>query len=177
MRQWLRSLTINPGKKAGSSTASFNSLSPSPPNPNDKKEEETATAAKGSAFVLKVLVDQEPADAQCVDIIAVHGLNGDCDGTWTDPTSRVNWLTHESCLRKDIPKARILTFGYNSTTYFSRSDADVRDFASELLAAVSTKRFHRAELARPIVFLCHHLGGLVVKQVARPQLFCVSVCG
>ncbi|KAF4985638.1 hypothetical protein FDECE_16421 [Fusarium decemcellulare] len=113
---------------------------------------------------IREIVQQSRDDLNCVDIIAIHGLNGHRDKTWIDKTSGINWLEHESCLRKDIPHARILTFGYNSRTYFSRSTSDVRDFSTELLAAITTCRKTLAEQQRPIVFLCHSLGGLVFKQ-------------
>ena len=70
---------------------------------------------------LKELVAQPADDALCVDIVAIHGLNGHREKTWTDSTMRLNWLNDEQCLRKDIPNARILTFGYNSRTHFSHS--------------------------------------------------------
>lgn len=114
---------------------------------------------------LKVLVSQPADRSQCIDIIALHGLNGHRDTTWTDRVTGLNWLSNESCLPKDIPNARILTFGYNSKTYFSRSRSTVQDFASELLAAISTQRQSEAEKQRPIIFICHSLGGLVFKQV------------
>jgi hypothetical protein len=114
-------------------------------------------------------VVRQPADQiDSVDIIAIHGLNGHRDLTWTDRSTGINWLSDESCLRKDLPRARIMTFGYNSKTYFSRSEADVRDFASELLAAVKASRSSLIEQQRPIVFICHSLGGLVFKQVGKP---------
>lgn len=116
---------------------------------------------------LKVLIDQ-PADRQgSVDIVALHGLNGHRDLTWTDRETGLNWLSNENCLPEEIPNARILTFGYNSKTYFSRAKSDIQDFASELLVAINTRRLSHVEKRRPLIFLCHSLGGLVFKQVGR----------
>ncbi|KAK1637464.1 hypothetical protein BDP81DRAFT_317718 [Colletotrichum phormii] len=63
-----------------------------------------------------------------------------------------------------MPTARVLTFGYNSKTYFSRSESDIPDFASELLYALKSQRISEEERQRRIVFICHSLGGLVFKQ-------------
>lgn len=113
---------------------------------------------------LKILVNQPADRLDCVDIVALHGLNGHRDLTWTDRVTGLNWLSNENCLSKDIPNARILTFGYNSKTYFSRSKSNVQDFASELLGAISTRRQGAIERKRPLIFICHSLGGLVFKQ-------------
>jgi hypothetical protein len=122
-------------------------------------------AGTDTPYGLEELVGQPTDRVGCVDIVAIHGLNGHRRKTWTDRTTGLNWLKDEDCLRKDIPNARVLTFGYNSRTYFSRSDPDIRDFASELLIALKAVRRSRTEQQRPIVFLCHSLGGLVFKQV------------
>jgi hypothetical protein len=114
---------------------------------------------------LKAFVTQPVDRLDCVDIIAIHGLNGNYNETWTDKSTGLNWLRDEQCLQKDIQNARVLSFGYNSKSYFSRSTSDVRDFASELLAAIKTSRRSHVEQRRPIIFLCHSLGGLVFKQV------------
>lgn len=120
--------------------------------------------AEDSNIGLKVLVDQPSDCLDCVDIVALHGLNGHRDLTWTDRVTGLNWLSDKSCLPKDVPSARILTFGYTSKTYFSRSKSDVQDFASELLTAINTRRQSQIERQRPLIFLCHSLGGLVFKQ-------------
>ncbi|OCK96149.1 uncharacterized protein K441DRAFT_657484 [Cenococcum geophilum 1.58] len=52
-----------------------------------------------------------------VDIIAVHGLNGHRDETWTAGNG-VNWL--RDLLPQDLPNARIMAWGYDANTY-SRS--------------------------------------------------------
>ncbi|KAH6866014.1 hypothetical protein B0T10DRAFT_420418, partial [Thelonectria olida] len=77
----------------------------------------------------------------------------------------VNWLSDPSCLPRDISNARVLSLGYKLTSYFSRSDSDVRDFASELLSALRASRTSQMERQRPIMFMCDSLGGLVFNQV------------
>jgi hypothetical protein len=47
-------------------------------------------------------------------IVAVHGLNGHRDKTWTAPNG-VHWL--RDLLTNDIPNARILCWGYDANTY------------------------------------------------------------
>lgn len=111
------------------------------------------------------LVGQPSNRGDAIDIVAIHGLNGHYQDTWTDEKTGCNWLSDPSCLPKDVPHARILSYSYNSMTYFSRSNTDVRDFASTLLAALRAKRRTNAERRRPLVFICHGLGGLVFKQV------------
>lgn len=123
-------------------------------------------------YGLTILVDQPPGQTNSVDIVAIHGLNGHREGTWTDGSSGVNWLAHADCLHNDIPDARVLTFGYNSASYFSRSDANIQDFASELLAAIKSSRRSSVEKQRPIIFICHSLGGLVFKQVGYAAIPC-----
>lgn len=127
-----------------------------------------------SPYGLKELISQPAEKENAVDIIAIHGLNGHREKTWTSKTTGLNWLSDASCLPKDIPNARVSSFGYNSASYFSRGDSDVRDFASELLAAVRASRKSQVERRRPIIVVCHSLGGLVFKQVLiHPCFFLV----
>jgi hypothetical protein len=70
------------------------------------------------------------ADQIC-SIVAVHGLNGTVRKTWTDADSGKFWL--EDFLPKALPKARIMTFGYDSGLAFSRSKAGIENFARDLL--------------------------------------------
>ncbi|KAH0492276.1 hypothetical protein TgHK011_007237 [Trichoderma gracile] len=125
----------------------------------------SAQAVRERIHGLIELVTQHPDRSDAVDIVAIHGLNGHYKNTWIDEKTGCNWLSDKSCLPKDIPNARILSFGYNSVTYFSRSNTDIRDFASTLLAALRAKRRTGAEKQRPLVFICHGLGGLVFKQL------------
>jgi hypothetical protein len=55
-----------------------------------------------------------------LSIVAVHGLNGHCEQTWTagNGVNSVNWL--RDLLPHDLPNARILSWGYDANTH-SRS--------------------------------------------------------
>lgn len=73
------------------------------------------------------------------------------------------WL--ESILPDKIPFARIMTFGYNSTIAFSSSAAKLEDKSVELINRLSMKRSSVENgSTRPIVFVCHSLGGILVKK-------------
>ena len=66
-------------------------------------------------------------------IVAVHGLDGHRESTWTAENG-VLWL-----LPKDIPKARVYTYGYDSRTP-SRDEMSRETFnghASNLLGALT----------------------------------------
>ena len=70
--------------------------------------------------------------------MAVHGLGGDAIDTWIHPKSNAFWL--KDFLPKQIPDARILSFGYNAAAAFSESTAEVIDHAKSLLASLVDKR-------------------------------------
>jgi len=57
--------------------------------------------------------------------------------TWTDPKSGLMWL--RDFLPKDIPTARISTFGYDAEI-FGRSVLKLGDVANNLLAAIRSIR-------------------------------------
>jgi hypothetical protein len=64
-------------------------------------------------------------------IVAVHGLNGTARKTWTDKGSGKFWL--EDFLPEALPKARIITFGYDSGLAFSKSTSGIENYARDLL--------------------------------------------
>jgi hypothetical protein len=97
-----------------------------------------------------------------IDVVAVHGLQGDLYQTWTHENGTM-WL--ESILPDKIPYARIMTFGYNSTIAFSSSEAKLEDKSIELINRLTMKRSSVENgSTRPIVFICHSLGGILVKK-------------
>ncbi|KAF2793083.1 hypothetical protein K505DRAFT_325724, partial [Melanomma pulvis-pyrius CBS 109.77] len=101
--------------------------------------------------------------APSVDIIAVHGLNGGRWSTWSEGNTM--WL--QDLLPSKLTSARIMTFGYNADVVGNFSTLQVRDHSRKLLSLLRDKRSSEAETIRPIVFLCHSLGGIIVKQALR----------
>ena len=97
-------------------------------------------------YGMHVFVDQPAEEPGIVDLVALHGLNGHYDRTWTatpKDEKAVNWL--RDLLPEFVPHARIMSFGYNSTVRFSKSTSGIIDFAEELLAALMAWRLSGEE--------------------------------
>jgi protein SERAC1 len=99
--------------------------------------------------------------------VFVHGLTGKQVSTWRMKSEEKSWP--ETLLSKSVPEARILAFGY---------DADIAGFvqvaglnrvanhASNLLGRLANLRDSDDSNDRPIIFVAHSLGGLVVEDVS-----------
>ncbi|KAI1452155.1 hypothetical protein F4805DRAFT_46261 [Annulohypoxylon moriforme] len=97
-----------------------------------------------------------------IDIIAVHGLGSNVDWSWTwkDGERKVHWLKDPDMLPATVPNARIITYSYES-----RWHANAPKTRLELCGEELARSLHdfRAEIPdRPILFIAHSLGGLVV---------------
>ncbi|KAF8249410.1 hypothetical protein K440DRAFT_641411 [Wilcoxina mikolae CBS 423.85] len=103
-----------------------------------------------------------------VDIIFVHGLNpinqkNYAFQAWTAPNG-ILWP--RDLLPHDVPDARVLLFSYNSNVAFNVSQEGVRDHANSLLERLTRNRnLTEHSINRPIIFVAHSLGGLVIKQL------------
>ena len=60
--------------------------------------------------------------------------------------------------------ARILLFEYNSTVFSDTSNASLGDHANSLLSALNSEREEQDSRHRPLIFVAHSLGDLLVKQ-------------
>lgn len=99
-------------------------------------------------------------------IVAVHGLNprnkvDHAMATWTAQRSKKLWL--RDFLPKQIPKARIMIFGYNANVALDSGTDGVCEQATNLCQRLHHERQEAPN--RPLIFVCHSLGGLVVKRV------------
>lgn len=61
--------------------------------------------------------------------------------------------------------ARIMSFGYDSNSFFGKSTSDINDVAGMLIDYLDALRQSEEERRRPIIFVAHSLGGIVTKRV------------
>lgn len=124
--------------------------------------------------------------------MAVHGLHGDRDSTWTtDDTPGGNWLKDH--MDEWNSGSRILSFGYDGSSPSVLTMAGIREEAVRLLddlvelrkvsGSVRAKPFSLCDglgrpekwrsadvpelkdVSRPIAFVAHDIGGTIVKEV------------
>ncbi|RTE70300.1 hypothetical protein BHE90_015307 [Fusarium euwallaceae] len=105
----------------------------------------------------------DPANAK-VDICFIHGLTGDRDHTWTAQHQPEPWP--KSLLVAKIPDARILTYGYDAYVLQTSvaSSNKLIDHATNLVSDLANDRLVSSASSRPLIFVCHSLGGLVCKK-------------
>ncbi|KAF1952737.1 TPR-like protein [Byssothecium circinans] len=128
---------------------------PAEPSISSPSAEPTGTVLQGLQVVSEGI---DPV----VDIVAVHGLNGDREKTWT-ASSGVNWL--RDLLPQDLPNARIISWGYDANTH-RRSGVSCQylfDHARTLVSDLCLERQVTQTSRRPIIFVAHSLGGIIVK--------------
>ncbi|OQV05948.1 hypothetical protein CLAIMM_10599 isoform 1 [Cladophialophora immunda] len=109
------------------------------------------------------------------DIVAIHGLNGHPYGSWLSKSSRPKmWL--KDFLPADIPSCRIFIYGYKSNIFDEKTHPRHELFhQAERLNATLNNIRTAAESRRPIIFLAHSYGGLVLARV-RCQSIELSKC-
>ena len=125
---------------------------------------------------------------ELLSVVAVHGLGGHGANTWTcsNPVAHM-WI--RDFLPQSFSNARVMTFGYESRV-LSRSTGGIQEAAMQLLNglmhrtgkekvcsargristtgySVARSRSHQF-LHRPLIFMAHSLGGLIVKAASVP---------
>ncbi|KAH0537362.1 hypothetical protein FGG08_005841 [Glutinoglossum americanum] len=98
-------------------------------------------------------------------IVAIHGLYQGQTETWTDPETRTFWL--RDLLPNLLPKARIMTYGYKADALYSAGEGSsdrILPHALTLIADLYADRLAASAVERPIIFICHGLGGILVKR-------------
>ncbi|PQE26720.1 ankyrin repeat-containing protein [Rutstroemia sp. NJR-2017a BVV2] len=99
-----------------------------------------------------------------VDIVAVVGLGTHAFGTFRSPSAGSHEMWLRDFLPKDIPKTRILLYGYPSTVDGGQSIEKVEDIASTFLNRLTMFRRGTSTRERPIIFIGQSLGGLIVQE-------------
>ncbi|RKL08737.1 hypothetical protein BFJ70_g16750 [Fusarium oxysporum] len=125
---------------------------------------------------LDVLHDEPDAVA---DIVVVHGLASRPNETWRarpakspDAGDRMKenvapppaplWLS--DFLPKESLKCRILTFNHNTSWESNSLSKSLEDHGRDLLRALGRHREKQEEKERPIIFIGHSFGGIIIKQ-------------
>ena len=88
-----------------------------------------------------------------VDIIAIHGLNGDAFTTWTHANGTF-WL--RDLLPECLPGSRVFTYGYPSQVAFNSSYATVRDYSRRLLSSVQSLQAESKEVGYHASYLAYN---------------------
>ncbi|OBT77285.1 hypothetical protein VF21_03407 [Pseudogymnoascus sp. 05NY08] len=113
-----------------------------------------------------------PNDDPAGDIIFVHGLGGSALRTWSWKRDVANfwptWLRDED----GLSSFRIFSFGYNANFQGAATNLNTIDFAKDLLFSMLSfsgrpRDGSEGSLpigSRPIIFVAHSMGGLVVKK-------------
>ncbi|KAK0639651.1 hypothetical protein B0T16DRAFT_246830 [Cercophora newfieldiana] len=121
---------------------------------------------------LRVNNSSNTGTAATVDIVTFHGCDGDYrnwvfsrSGGSGESANGVNWLTGPDGIAKGVPNARILLFTYDINVQDGHELIHRVVYGNALLflQALSSLRKHSGSQGRPIIFIAHSLGGLILK--------------
>ena len=100
---------------------------------------------------------------RAADVVFVHGLGGNARATWMadDKREETFW---PAWLAADFPQLGVWTLGYAAdVSKWKAESMPLADRGNAVLEQLSNKGLGR----RPLIFIAHSLGGIVVKQILR----------
>ncbi|KAH7082904.1 hypothetical protein BKA63DRAFT_501828 [Paraphoma chrysanthemicola] len=137
-------------------------------SPKDEAEIEKYAVQEDRKGLEVLRQPKESSSDLAIDIIAVHGLGGDSHNTWTDNKSGKLWLRDLLPDSEGFGNARIMTFGYDARPWLrpgSNTTARSFTFAESLLSEIRSLRLTTdTPEGKPIMFIGHSLGGIVIKK-------------
>jgi pimeloyl-ACP methyl ester carboxylesterase len=107
--------------------------------------------------------NHEAKRATSMDIVFIHGLDGDHDGTWRSASGLwPQWVAD------DHPHAQVWSLGYPAKIGHLLQLGESRQLNAEELAHALADRMRNKSPSigsRPCIFVCHSLGGLLAKRI------------
>lgn len=111
---------------------------------------------------LTVLNDVSVADHQ-FDCIALSGLASHPFGSWQPKGDDKSYMWIRDTLPTSIDGVRFILYGYDTTLKNSTSFQTIVDLANSLYLTLQTNGW-ASPTTKPLVFLAHSLGGVLLKQ-------------
>ncbi|KXX80184.1 Protein SERAC1 [Madurella mycetomatis] len=101
-------------------------------------------------------------ECSTVDVILVHGVDGHYEDTWRAGSQNDTfWPRDENFLPAYLPKAQVFSWSYNASI---KGLGKMRDHALSLLTSLRDRLEDEDTPTRPLLFVCHSSGGVLVKQ-------------
>ena len=102
--------------------------------------------------------------SRCGDVIFVHGLGGSARGTWHPQERQDDDNFWPKWLGEDFPDVGIWSLGYEVEPFkWKGNSMPLADRATNILDLLDSYEIGD----RPLIFITHSLGGLLVKQMLR----------
>jgi len=118
---------------------------------------------RGDQTVLRRIGPQTLGSQRLLDVIFVHGLSGDGTATWTPEGVTESWL---DWLAEDNPSIAVWSLSYPAGSTKWTTDGEGMALPDRAANLIPTMLYYGIG-SRATVFVCHSLGGLVVKQILR----------
>lgn len=102
----------------------------------------------------------------------MHGLGGNWLKTWESEKDGWNWIQFSlgpKLLEETGITARVLSFGYDSNIFATKSVSDIQQVAEVLIEGIYNALRKMDNTSPAVVLIAHSLGGLVVKKVSLGQ--------
>ncbi|KAI1214744.1 uncharacterized protein F4807DRAFT_7560 [Annulohypoxylon truncatum] len=125
-----------------------------------KAEEEPDRASLNDGLGALAFLDDCEDHSNGIDLVFVHGLRGSRFKTW----SKGDIFWPRDFLKDDLKKARIITWGYDANIANAFSYASRESLFGHANTLLNDLARLRRGITRPIIFVCHSFGGLVVKE-------------
>ncbi|KAK3346993.1 hypothetical protein B0T25DRAFT_584069 [Lasiosphaeria hispida] len=118
-----------------------------------------------------------------VNVILVHGLDGHYEDTWrVGSQDGTLWPSDKNFLPSYLPDARVFSWSYNASI---NGLGKMSDHALSLLTSLCDRFEDEDTPTRPLLFVCHSSGGVLVKlalwlafnDMERYEAVARSICG